>query len=214
MARIGKEHYLEIKKMYEEGNTMSDIARHFSVSLDAIVYAMRKGQIPRRTMSEMQKFRFERKPLSFTMRKVTKREEEDLILAGVILYWAEGYKTSKSHGVDFANSDPKMIKVFVKFLRTCYKLDEKRLRILLYCYSNQNVPKLIKFWSKLTGIPERQFSKPYIRESYSSSGRKMQYGLVHVRYSDKKLLFDILERIGKFKIDLCVGTQVVNEGRL
>ncbi len=200
--------------MYTEGSTMADIAQHLNVSLNAIVYAMRKANIPRRSMKEMQELRFKRKPVSFTIRNGKTVKKRNIIIAGVLLYWAEGYKTSKASGVDFANSDPEMIAIFMKFLRTCYSLDEKRLRILLYCYSDQNISQLIGFWSTQASIPKNQFSKPYIRENKSISGRKMPYGLVHIRYSDKKLLFDILERIGKLKKELRVGTQVVNEGRL
>ncbi|MES2930651.1 MAG: hypothetical protein V4665_02610 [Patescibacteria group bacterium] len=214
MGQIRRSEYKEIKKMYTEGSTMADIAQHLNVSLNAIVYAMRKANIPRRSMKEMQELRFKRKPVSFTIRNGKTVKKRNIIIAGVLLYWAEGYKTSKASGVDFANSDPEMIAIFMKFLRTCYSLDEKRLRILLYCYSDQNISQLIGFWSTQASIPKNQFSKPYIRENKSISGRKMPYGLVHIRYSDKKLLFDILERIGKLKKELRVGTQVVNEGRL
>ena len=65
-----------------------------------------------------------------------------------------------------------MINVFVKFLREIYRVDEKRFRILLYCYSDQNVLELVDFWSKLTKIPKKQFTKPYIRKDFRKDGRK------------------------------------------
>lgn len=209
MAIIKEYQYKDIKKMYSEEKTMLEISKHFNVSINAIVYAMRKANIPRRSMSKVQEVRFKRKPSSFHVREIKSEKEKRIILSGLMLYWAEGYKTPKSNCVDFANSDPCMIFAFVKFLKTCYVLDEKRLRIQLYCHSNQNIEKLINFWSKLTNIPEKQFSKPYIRKDFDVNKRQMQYGLIHVRYSDKKLIFDILSRIDNLKKELCVGGGVV-----
>ena len=200
MPSLDTQKYPEIKKLYKSGFPMSKIAKHFGVTIDAVTYAMRKNGIQRRNHKEAQALRFKQKPLSFKTRKITKQTDKDIILKGICLYWAEGYKAKKSGGVDFANSDPTMIVVFMRFLRTCYKIDENRLRILLYSYSDQNTDKLIHYWSKLTDIPKSQFTKPYIRTDFRTNGRKMPYGLIHVRYSDKKLLFDILKRIEALKV--------------
>ena len=43
---------------------------------------------------------------------------------------------------------------------------------------------------------------------------KMPYGLVHIRYNDKKLLFLVKQWIKEYKDTHCVGTQVVNEDAL
>lgn len=85
-----------------------------------------------------------------------------------------------------------MIKIFLKFLREVCGVDEKRLRVYLYCYSDQSIEILLNYWYKLTNIPKSQFSKPYIRNDFlpEKSG-KMKYGLVHIRYADKKLLYQI-----------------------
>lgn len=119
---------------------------------------------------------------------------------GVTLYWGEGYKAGQAHGIDFANSDIKMIQVFLKFLREICGVDEKRLRIYLYCYSNQNPPGLVRFWSKVTGVPKDQFTKPYIRKDFRLEKKdKMPYGLIHIRYSDKKLFLLIKKWIEEYK---------------
>lgn len=201
--------------MYAAGAAMIVIANHFNVPIDAIVYAMRKGNIPRRSMKEVQRLRFLQKKPSFEPKILTNDSGRTIETTGIALYWAEGYKTSRASGVDFANSDPSMIAMFMKFLRTCYNLDSTRFRISLYCYSDQDIPKIMNYWSKLTGIPKSQFQKPYVRQDFRTDGRKMPYGLIHIRYADKKLLYDILGRIDRLKTTIWrVGTQVVNEGRL
>ncbi len=191
---------------------MKTIALELGVSIDAVCYFMRHNNLARRSVSENESIKLERKPLSYKLRQVSGMAERNLKLAGAMLYWAEGYKTNKSKGIDFANADFMMVETFVKFLREICGVDEERLRVLLYCYSNQNINNLIDFWSKLTKIPRSQFSKPYVRADYRKEKEgKMKCGMVHIRYADKRLLGQIMDWIKEFKVEHCVGTQVVNE---
>lgn len=214
-AGISEKQIPVLKKLYlDEGLSMRQIAEHFGVTIDSVVYAMRKNGIPRRSPAETNSLLFQKKKPSFTKVKNLSRYALDLHIAGAMLYWGEGSKSIRGGTVDLANSDPAIIRTFLLFLRTSYILDEKRFRIYLYCYSNQDVQKLLKFWSSITAIPLEQFSRPYIREDFSSNGRVMRYGMIHVRYSDKKLLLDILQQVDRYKEKFCVGTQAVNEGSL
>jgi len=178
---------------------MREVAEKFKVSIDAVTYVLRKLNIPRRSFSEINRVRFEQKPLSFKIRRPRDNEQKMLEAIGAMLYWAEGYKTQLATGIDFANSDPQMVALFMRFLRSRYMLDEARLRASLYCYSNQKVPEITAFWSRLLTIPESQFTKAYVRNDYRADARKMTYGLVHIRYSDKKLLRDLLNLIESYK---------------
>ncbi|KKP87950.1 MAG: hypothetical protein UR93_C0026G0006, partial [Berkelbacteria bacterium GW2011_GWA2_35_9] len=142
-------------------------------------------------------FNFVNKPLSYSIKKELTRKETKVKIAGLMVYWAEGSKRGKNT-VDLANSDPVMITLFLRLLREIYQVTESRLRVLVYCYSNQSVKKIISYWGKITNIPREQFSKPYIRNDYAQKqiGR-MPYGLIHIRYSDTKLLAQIKSDIGK-----------------
>jgi hypothetical protein len=188
--------------MYSDGATMAKIAKHFSVPIDAVVYAMRKGKIPRRSAQQASALKFEQKEPSFQARKLKSEASRTIENIGLALYWAEGSKSPSARVVDFANSDPAMIAYFMKFLKTCYSLDSRKLRVFLYCYANQDTDSLVQFWSKTTTIPANQFSRPYIRKDYRENGRKMEHGLIHVRYADKKLLSAILGRIEELKKSL------------
>lgn len=191
----------EVKELYyQKLLPMGKVAKILGVSIDALVYFMRKYDLKRRSVSENEKIKFNRKPLSFRISKNNKVHRE-IGTIGAMLYWGEGAKTGKlrkNNSVDFANSDPRMIKVFLVFLRKFCNIDESRLRCLLYCYSNQNVKKLVRFWSKTTKIPLSQFTKPYIKEDNRKNTRKMEYGLVHIRYNDKKLLIEIESMIESY----------------
>lgn len=199
-AAISENHIPLLKELYcDEGLSMREIAAQLRVTDDAVVYAMRKYNIHRRSLLETSRLRFQKKKPSFTKIKKLSPLAHDLRIAGCMLYWGEGAKSIRSATVDLANSDPDIIRTFLSFLRTNYILDEKKFRIYLYCYSNQNIQHLVKFWSEHTSIPLKQFSKPYVRKDFSLTARTMEYGMIHVRYSDKKLLLDILHQIDQFK---------------
>jgi len=193
-----------LKKLYLiEGRSMLDIAKYFKVSIDAIAYAMRKYNIPRRNFKDASAWSFKNKKMTFKRRKIKgiRKITSELILA--MLYWGEGFKgneNSKMTTLDFANSDPVMIKLYLKSLRSLYEFEEKKLRVLLYCYSNQKISSLLNFWSKLSHIPKQQFSKPYIRKDSGINSRVMEHGLVHIRYNDKKLLLEIKNLIDCVKV--------------
>lgn len=200
----------KLKKLYiDQKMSMREIAEKFNVSIDAIVYGMRKQNIPRRSFKETNALLFENKKPSFVRVNNPSKTTKELMLVGAMLYWAEGYKSVKGATVDFANSDSEMIKLFLLFLRTAYVLDEGRFRVYLYCYANQDIEQLCQFWSIVTAIPINQFSKPYVRNDYKENGRKMTYGMIHIRYGDKKLLLDILSLIVQYKDQYCVGGRAV-----
>ncbi|KKQ74493.1 MAG: hypothetical protein US94_C0003G0011 [Berkelbacteria bacterium GW2011_GWB1_38_5] len=200
MSKILDNRLVEIKKLYY-GNQlcMRQIAEKLDVSIDAVIYFMRKHKLKRRNFSEINRLHFERKSPSFKLRLIDSVLLRELKVIGTMLYWSEGYTSEKGSIVDFANSDPEMITIFLKFLRNIYEIDEKKLRILLYCYTDQDVDSLINFWSNLTGIPRRQFSKPYVRNDFRKNGRKMVNGLIHLRYCDKKLLLEVKKAIDYYK---------------
>jgi len=203
MAKISDNNINLVKNLYYSKKlTMKEIAKKLGVSIDAVVYCMRKNKIKRRSLIEANVISFRNKKLSFNKRVKLLPTQEQLKLIGLMLYWSEGHKSSTSRGVDFANSDADMITIFIKFLREIYRVDEKRFRILLYCYSDQDSIKLINFWSRLTKISKKQFTKPYIRKDFRKDGRKMEHGMIHIRYGDKKLFLCIMEEIDLIKLKM------------
>jgi hypothetical protein len=189
----------KISKLYLElGYSMQSIADEYNTSLNAVVYFMRKHGVPRRTGGQTRYLKWENAEASFTVREAKTEKQKILDAKGAMLYWGEGYKTGKAKGIDFANSDPKMAKLFIDFLRDRYSLQEEKFRIALYVHLNQEIEVIIKYWSALLSIPKAQFTKPYIAKARNSKNKRksrMEHGLVHIRYHDKKLLKDMLSLI-------------------
>ncbi len=83
----------------------------------------------------------------------------DLTIAGVALYAGEGSKTDGRVG--FANTNPQMMALFLRWLRSDFDLDERRFRARLYLHQGLDLEAAEEFWAEVTGIPVPQFGKPY-----------------------------------------------------
>ncbi len=188
----------EVKNLYyKRGLSAREAGEKLDVTAWQVIRFMRKHKLSRRSAATTRRLQFSRQSPSFKIKKKLTRKEEKLRVAGVMLYWAEGNKQKST--VDLANSDYRMIKIFLKFLREICQVDESRLRAFVYCYANQDIDDLENFWRRVTRIPKEQFSKPYIRKDFSDKKKgKMKHGLVHIRYADQKLVGQIDKWIKEF----------------
>ncbi|MEA3450168.1 MAG: hypothetical protein U9Q85_04340 [Patescibacteria group bacterium] len=189
MATIQKDKLSIIKKYYKQGYSVKDIAKIIDASNNATYYFFRKYNIERRNRIEARNLAYDRQDATFKLKKSLSNYEKELKIAGIMLYWGEGSKWDGEKIIDFANSDLGIIKVFLKFLRIVCGVKESKLRVYLYCYSNQKPVNLVDYWSKEIKISKKQFTKPYVRKDFNKNKvGKMKYGLIHIRYADRKLL--------------------------
>lgn len=132
---------------YKEQLSIREIARKIGVSQWKVIHFMKKNKLPRRSFREANKIKFERKERSFNPKDRLSTKERDLKIAGIMLYWTEGAKINPErrwYTLDFSNSDPRMVKLFLKFLREICGINEQKLRVYLYCYANQRCGKINK----------------------------------------------------------------------
>ncbi|MBA2495791.1 MAG: hypothetical protein H0V33_01610 [Acidimicrobiia bacterium] len=54
-----------------------------------------------------------------------------------------------------------MLALHLRWLRRFFVIDERRLRVHLYLHAGLDLQAAIAFWSELTAIDRRQFTKPY-----------------------------------------------------
>lgn len=91
--------------------------------------------------------------------RIGQLSEREFLVAGAALYAGEGSKTDGRVG--FANSDPRMIIMFLAWLRGFFGIDETRLRLALYLHEGLDVDEASDFWAGVTGIPRSRHRKPY-----------------------------------------------------
>ncbi|MBI4132921.1 MAG: hypothetical protein HY473_02445 [Candidatus Sungbacteria bacterium] len=125
-----------------------------------------------------------------TRKDVNHISRRELWLMGVTLYWAEGSKEKDKRpgsGIRFSNSDPFMIKLFLKWLKEVAMVDKNSIYLDLYVHENSrnSVQDLLRFWSKVTGFPTSRLNHVYFKRSRVKTNRKNTgigyYGLLNVR---------------------------------
>jgi hypothetical protein len=121
------------------------------------------------------------------MRKLAKKElgtltKRDLWLLGIGLYLGEGSKLYES--IRIINSDPEIIKIALKWFREICGLGNENFTPSVHLYPDNDIKETINYWSKITGIPKRQFGKTQIDRRRNKSGkkkRKLPYGTLHLQ---------------------------------
>ena len=103
--------------------------------------------------------------------------ERELWLIGIALYWAEGAKQKEnnvSQKVRFSYSDPKMIRIFLKWLQDICKIprEDIYLRISLHRSATSRLAKVKKYWVEITKFPINHFQKIYWKKNKINTKRK------------------------------------------
>ncbi len=86
-----------------------------------------------------------------------RNKNEILELTLAILYLAEGSR--KTPTTSMGNSDPLILKFFLKILLTIYNIKIEKISFYLHLRSDQNPEKLKRFWAKELGVPLIRFGK-------------------------------------------------------
>lgn len=121
---------------------------------------------------------------------------DDYKLLLAFFYWCEGEKTG--YAVNFVNSDPGMIKVYLFLLRKCFFIKENKFRVILHLHNYHKQVELINFWSKIIAIHKNVFSV-YNKMHTGKCKNKNYKGCLSVRYGDSKILKEIFIIIERFK---------------
>lgn len=89
-------------------------------------------------------------------------------ISGLTLYWGEGDKKNRSR-IGVANTDPKLILFFKKWLHSQFEISYNVMRGELHLYENMNIAKEEKFWQDTLSLPKAQFYKTQVRKLQKGS---------------------------------------------
>jgi hypothetical protein len=163
---------LRARELRGQSWTLQDIATELGVSKSSVSLWVRDIEFVPNT----RRFRRRpgpRRPSSLHVRKLAEIErcrqegverigrlsEREFLVLGAALYAGEGSKTRDK--LCFANSDPRLIYIFVTWMRQFFSIDESKWRVKLYLHEGLDLEVANEFWSTVTGIPISQFGKPY-----------------------------------------------------
>lgn len=102
--------------------------------------------------------------------------DREFWLIGTALYWAEGSKGKSyrpSESVIFSNSDPKMIRLFIKWLKRI-GISRKKIVPEIYIHETHKnkLSKVVRFWAGITDFNETSFKRIYFKKANQKSLRK------------------------------------------
>lgn len=111
---------------------------------------------------------------------------EPLHIQGCMLYWAEGDKGRNC--CKFSNSDPAMLKLFLKFARHYFDTKPEQITIHVHAYTDNGLTleNILAYWSRELDVPLERFGKSSVNPLPKSSQQKkpkslLPYGVVHLR---------------------------------
>jgi transposase len=98
----------------------------------------------------------------------------EILIAGAIAYWCEGTKRKPhnlSERVVFTNSDPELIRLFMRFLKAA-GVGADQLRFRVHIHETANVAAAEDFWLHVTGADRAQFHRTTLKRHNPRTVRK------------------------------------------
>jgi hypothetical protein len=100
--------------------------------------------------------------------------DRELLIAGAIAYWCEGAKSKpyrRMERVAFVNSDPSLIRFFLRFLDAT-GTPRTRLSFRIYIHESADVQVAERFWLEITGAATEQFRTPTLKRHNPKTARR------------------------------------------
>ena len=208
-----KQKAIELRQM---GNSIKSIASELNVSVGSVSIWCRDVKLTKKQLKKLEENyrdpnygRRLQNSLVQRQKRIYKEEKlreegvvevgdlskRELFLVGIALYWAEGFK--KDSQVGLGSSDPKMMKLYIKWLSECfgYDLDDLLFRVTFNESHGYREKEIIKFWADQFKIDVNIFQKPFyqkVKWKKVYSNPENYYGVLRIRVRRSK---DLLRKI-------------------
>jgi len=100
--------------------------------------------------------------------------QREVLIAGAVAYWCEGAKNKpyrRNNRVDFINSDPQLVKLFLRFLETA-GVSRNRLVFMISIHETADLVAAQRFWHQVIGYEDARFMPPLIKRHKPLTVRK------------------------------------------
>ncbi|WP_424858306.1 hypothetical protein [Streptomyces sp. SAI-170] len=106
--------------------------------------------------------------------EIGEMSDRELFLVGVGLYWAEGAKDkpyARRENVQFVNSDPSMIRIFMAWL-DLVGVERERLRYRVMIHATGDVEGAERYWADVVGVDSSALQRTTIKQHNPKTVRK------------------------------------------
>ncbi len=189
-----------IRELRRKGWSLSEIYREIKVGYGSvsryikgvkILPQYRQVWLSKRKGSVTRKLRQENEAYQKAKTLIGKLSKKEKLLFISALYWGEGGKID----LNFTNSDPEMISVFISGLKNVLGIKPNDIRVSIRIYEDLDRNLCLTHWSRIVGIPAKDFVSVNILEGRKSG--KLQYGLCRVRIKKGGIVLKYLQAINK-----------------
>lgn len=156
-------------------STLSYWLREFPLNEEKILELRRRGwksgEASRERFRETMRQKREQKAqlvYEEQSKKLNKLSSDAFFTAGLMLYAAEGDKKNAER-ICLANTDPEIIKFFIRWMERFLYIGKEALKVQLHLYENMDVEAETGFWRTSLGWSKEQFYKPSIRKLRKAS---------------------------------------------
>lgn len=210
MKSVEKEKAIRLRK---EGRTYSEILTEIPIAKSTLSEWLKSVQL-----AKSQKQRITKKRIESALRGAQARHQSriaeieeleqkgrieidrlssrELWLIGIALYWAEGskqYDHSPSTGIMFANSDERMLRVFLKWLE---QMDIPPSAIFFELYVHESRKSEAKsfgrWWARELRQPLSKLDRVYLKKGNPKTNRKniadLYHGLIRIKVNSSTVL--------------------------
>ncbi len=181
--------FRELKNLYLNKHfSVPEIAKVLNCSEGKVNYWVHKYRIQKRTISEAIYIKYNPNGDPFRFNQPKNVNEAELFGLGLGLYWGEGNRANKNT-VKLGNSDPNLLKIFIKFLVKFFCINKNDLKFHLHLFSDIDINESYDYWKKELKIKQEQFYKPTITKTgkLGTYKKKSKYGVLTLYYGNTKL---------------------------
>ncbi|OHA17275.1 MAG: hypothetical protein A3C79_03075 [Candidatus Taylorbacteria bacterium RIFCSPHIGHO2_02_FULL_45_28] len=112
---------------------------------------------------------------------VGKLSSRDVFLLGIGIYIGEGSKAFNTTRI--VNSDPRIIKFSLAWLKKCFGVKADNIRIRLHVYPDTNSEKAVAYWMKELDVSKKVFQTSYVDRRLNKKKSRagvLPYGTAHM----------------------------------
>lgn len=187
----------QLFQLYSKGKSMAEIASLLGCSVHKVAYWMDKHGIKRRSRSEATYIKLNPNGDPFKIKTNLTRKEEFLFGLGIGIYWGEGTKVTP-HSVRVANTDPEILKTFIKFLVQICQLKKNKISYSIVCFNDTNPEIARSYWARKLETSPKKFGKitQIPTQGKGTYKKKSKFGVCTIQASNIKLKTWIMDQIG------------------
>jgi len=126
------------------------------------------------------------------------REGSDLHLLGCMLYWGEGAK-GRNH-LKFVNTDPHMLKLYMRFLREEFQIQDKDiyLNVMHHTKNEDEIVEIRNYWLNWLNLSLECNVNMQLKKGSDSRKSRYEYGICSIDVSRTELLHHVYGAIQEY----------------